>query len=93
MQKTIHYPFKVPSLSANSTPTTVIGIIDSSGSMSSVWPHIVESWNNILSYNPNAVTITFSNSAKLNSGKLTNNIYDYQGGGTHIESGFALLNE
>lgn len=93
MHKQIQYPFKVPSLSINKTLTTVIGIIDSSGSMSGVWPYIVESWNNILSNNPNAITITFSNTAKLNSGKLTNNIFEYEGGGTHIESGFTMLNK
>ena len=85
--------FKVPSLNANPIKSSVIGVIDSSGSMSSVWPAIAENWNALLSQNPDATAITFSTSSKIVKGPLTSRIQDYEGGGTEIEQGFKELNQ
>lgn len=84
--------FYVPSLNKNPVKSSVIAVIDSSGSMSSWWPDIAENWNSILSQNPEATAITFSNSAKIIKEPLSHNINNYEGGGTEIEKGFRELN-
>lgn len=84
--------FQIPSLSKNPIKSSLIGVIDSSGSMSSSWKDIANNWNSLLSENPDATAITFSNSAKIIKGPLTMRIQDYEGGGTEIEKGFRELN-
>ena len=84
--------FQVPSLSKNPVKSSVLAVIDSSGSMSSYWGVIADNWNAILAQNPDATAITFSNTAKIVKGPLSHRIQDYEGAGTEIERGFAELN-
>jgi translation elongation factor EF-1alpha len=67
--------------------TTVIGIIDASGSMSSCWPTLVTHWNTLVDdYKELIHTITFSYDASVKEGKYLSN--SDVGGGTNIVSGF-----
>lgn len=40
--------------------TTLIGIIDASGSMNSYWPHMVKIWNEISNEYKNTIIYSFS---------------------------------
>ena len=84
--------FQIPSLNKNPIKSSVIGVIDSSGSMSSYWGAIADDWNKLLVENPDAIAITFSDNAKIIKGPLTHRIQDYEGSGTEIEKGFRELN-
>ena len=72
--------------------STIIGIIDSSGSMSSCWKTLVVHWNKLVEENFNSIhTIIFSNEAKSIDHKFLNN--NDVGGGTNICSGFKLAHQ
>ena len=67
--------------------STIIGVIDGSGSMTCAWPRICIAWNNIVDKlnNTDIHTIVFSNSAKrIGTNKITEKDCN---GGTNIMSG------
>jgi len=85
--------FRLPHIqNGNSVESTLILVLDSSGSMSSYWKYVAENCNK-LSNQKNLIIITFSTNAKIVNLPLTDRVQDYEGGGTEIEAGFRLLND
>jgi translation elongation factor EF-1alpha len=74
---------------ASNKRTTIIGIIDASGSMSSCWPMLVQHWNELVDeYKELVHTITFSYDASYKQDKYL--AKTDVGGGTNIVSGFQM---
>lgn len=85
--------FRIPKATNNGKPTNnlIVGIIDASGSMSSVWPLVAEFWNKYIPAS-NAYTITFDTTVRVcDSNVLESNINKHGGGGTEILKAFAAF--
>lgn len=71
--------FRIPKLNknhlTNNDATTLIGVIDSSGSMSSQWPFVIQQWNKVTKdMKDDIYTITFSANANIVNLPLVDNI-------------------
>ncbi|KRW98960.1 hypothetical protein PPERSA_00787 [Pseudocohnilembus persalinus] len=80
--------YQVPRVTKGKT-STVIGVLDQSGSMCSCWKYLARQWNQI-SQEQETITVTFHNKAQLQNKPLVENP---EWGGTEIEKGFQLINE
>lgn len=92
MEEKILY-YKIPSLDvkkgSNSGVLNIIGIIDSSGSMSSWWSWIADFWNSDVIPKERLHTITFDTKPRvIESNVLSTKIKDHGGGGTSIPEAF-----
>lgn len=88
-------PFNVQSVKQTHAPAKlhIVGVIDSSGSMSSWWKWIAQFWNTTIPKD-NLYTITFSNDpAVVASNTLSEKIQHHGGGGTAIPNAFVLLDK
>jgi len=82
--------FKIPkaSVGGKQVNNQIIGIIDASGSMSSVWPLVAEFWNKYIP-TQNSYTITFDSKPRIcESNILNQNISQHGGGSTEILKAF-----
>jgi hypothetical protein len=89
-------PFQLPK-KKNTQPGSstkaqhLVAVLDSSGSMSSVWKHVADIWNKLIDEYPNTHAIAFSNHSYNIKGKVSEKINDYEGGGTEIFQGIKEL--
>ena len=62
--------------------------------MGTCWPNVALIWNKLIEKHPDIRTITFSNAAhRVTKYPITNDINNYNSGGTHITSGFEEINK
>lgn len=77
--------FQIPNNSSKKDQQ-FIGLIDSSGSQLERWKILVKVYNKYLP--ENALTITFSSTAQVNTGKLEDSLLKYGGEMTNVINGF-----
>ena len=68
----------------------VVFVVDSSGSMKTIWPFIVKNINQLAKQMSDYVIITFSDNAKRCE-SLDSDIRKHEGGGTNITKGITLM--
>ena len=75
--------------------TYLIGIIDASGSMLSIWSQVVKFWNSLCltleRTSESKLAVTFDHKKKFTEYDLTENISEWGGGQTNIMGAFSLL--